>query len=103
MLTCAQQIPAGIGACAVLYDLVSHFNSHQPAVLLQVDMFCCDVDCLDRGSLAFVVGCQEPDNMQHQPQLLRFARIAQASKQVIALVGSADKVSACSLQVMPLL
>lgn len=54
---------------------------------------CCDVDSLDRATLAFVVGCQQPGNMQQQPQLVRFNRLAAASQQIIALVSDRSKVS----------
>ena len=60
---------------------------------------CCDVDCLDAASLAFIVGCQEPDNMQHQPQLPRFCRLAAAATQIIALVDDPSKVH-CSITSM---
>ena len=53
---------------------------------------CCDVDCLDAATLAFTVGCQDPNNMQHQPQLPRFRRLAAAARQIIALVDDPVKV-----------
>lgn len=59
----------------------------------QVDILCCDVDCLDATNMAFTFGCQDADNMQHQPQLLRFARLAAAAQQIIALVDDPGKVS----------
>lgn len=58
----------------------------------QVDILCCDVDCLDATNMAFTFGCQDADNMQHQPQLLRFARLAAAAQQIIALVDDPGKI-----------